>query len=37
MACGVGACFVCSSPVGGSNKKVCKDGPVFQAEEVFGE
>jgi dihydroorotate dehydrogenase electron transfer subunit len=36
MACGVGACFVCSRPVGGSNKKVCKDGPVFQAEAVFG-
>ena len=35
MACGVGACFVCSRPVGGSNKKVCKDGPVFSAEEVF--
>ena len=36
MACGVGVCFVCSRPVGGSNKKVCKDGPVFPAEEVFG-
>ena len=36
MACGVGACFGCSRPVGGSNKKVCKDGPVFPAEEVFG-
>jgi dihydroorotate dehydrogenase electron transfer subunit len=36
MACGVGACFACSRPVGGSNKKVCKDGPVFPAEEVFG-
>ena len=36
MACGVGACFVCSRPVGGSNKKICKDGPVFPAEEVFG-
>jgi dihydroorotate dehydrogenase electron transfer subunit len=36
MACGVGACFVCSRPVGGGNKKICKDGPVFPAEEVFG-
>ena len=35
MACGVGACFVCSRKVGGGNKKVCKDGPVFPAEEVF--
>ena len=37
MACGVGACFVCSRPVGGSNKKVCQDGPVFLAEEVFNQ
>ncbi|GHT64403.1 dihydroorotate dehydrogenase [Spirochaetia bacterium] len=35
MACGLGACFVCSRPVGGANKKICKDGPVFPAEEVF--
>ena len=36
MACGVGACFVCSCLVEGSNKKICKDGPVFPAEKVFG-
>jgi dihydroorotate dehydrogenase electron transfer subunit len=35
MACGVGACFVCSRPAGSGNKKVCKDGPVFKAGEVF--
>ena len=35
MACGVGACYVCSRLIGGSNKKICKDGPVFPAEEVF--
>ncbi len=36
MGCGVGACLVCSCKTTGGNKKVCKDGPVFKAEEVFG-
>ena len=36
MACGVGACFVCSCSIDGSNKKACKEGPVFPAEKVFG-
>ena len=36
MACGVGACFVCSCKTGDGNKKVCKDGPVFKGAEVFG-
>lgn len=35
MACGVGACLVCSCKTAAGNKKVCKDGPVFLAEEVF--
>lgn len=37
MACGLGACLscTCESRNGGSRKKVCKDGPVFWAEEVF--
>jgi dihydroorotate dehydrogenase electron transfer subunit len=35
MACGVGACYGCSRKTAGGNKKVCKDGPVFPAEEVF--
>ncbi len=35
MGCGVGACLVCATPMGdGSMKHVCKDGPVFNAEEV---
>lgn len=36
MGCGVGACFACVLPTmdGTSYKKICKDGPVFQAEEV---
>lgn len=39
MGCGVGACLVCTCSVKGSdgewhNRRVCKDGPVFRAEEV---
>jgi dihydroorotate dehydrogenase electron transfer subunit len=37
MACGVGACLVCSCRTAGGNKKVCKDGPVFKGEAVFEE
>lgn len=37
MACGIGACLscTCESKDGTGRKKVCKDGPVFWAEEVF--
>ncbi|MFP3042232.1 dihydroorotate dehydrogenase electron transfer subunit [Treponema primitia] len=35
MACGVGACYGCSRKTTMGNKKVCKDGPVFPAAEVF--
>jgi dihydroorotate dehydrogenase electron transfer subunit len=39
MGCGIGACFACvchikDDPQGFSYKKVCSDGPVFQAGEV---
>ena len=35
MGCGVGACLVCATPMrDGTVKHVCKDGPVFNAEEV---
>ncbi len=35
MACGVGACLGCATPMAdGSMKHVCKDGPVFDASEV---
>ena len=34
MACGVGACLVCACAAGGTYKRVCKDGPVFDAREV---
>ncbi len=29
MACGVGACLVCTCKTNEGNKKTCKDGPVF--------
>ncbi len=35
MGCGVGACLVCACAMqDGTVKHVCKDGPVFSAEEV---
>lgn len=34
MGCGIGACLVCACSVGGHHKHVCKDGPVFNAQEV---
>lgn len=37
MACGVGACLGCTCRTQSGGKSVCKDGPVFRAEEVFGE
>lgn len=36
MACGLGACLSCScDKTDGSRAKICKDGPVFPAGEVF--
>ena len=36
MACGLGACLSCSCDAkDGHRKKVCKDGPVFWAQEVL--
>ncbi len=37
MACGVGACYACSVKTASGNRRVCKDGPVFEAAEVFYE
>lgn len=34
MACGLGACLSCACEGVGKRLKVCKDGPVFWAEEV---
>ncbi len=36
MACGIGACLVCTCKTAHGRKKVCKDGPVFLGSEVFG-
>ena len=36
MGCGLGACLSCSvDGTDGKRYKVCKDGPVFRAEDVF--
>ncbi len=35
MACGVGACLGCSIKTRSGNRRVCKDGPVFEASEVY--
>ncbi|MDU4025447.1 MAG: dihydroorotate dehydrogenase electron transfer subunit [Anaerococcus sp.] len=36
MACGIGACLGCTIPsADGEFLRVCKDGPVFDASEVF--
>lgn len=35
MACGLGACLGCTCHTKVGAKTVCKDGPVFKAEEVF--
>lgn len=37
MACGIGACLVCSCETNSGMSRVCKDGPVYLAEEVFYE
>lgn len=36
MGCGFGACMGCSIQTKSGYKRVCKDGPVFAREEVFG-
>jgi dihydroorotate dehydrogenase electron transfer subunit len=35
MACGFGVCLACGCDTSRGRKKVCVDGPVFPAEEVF--
>ena len=36
MGCGFGACMGCTLETKAGYKRVCKDGPVFVREEVFG-
>lgn len=35
MGCGVGACFACSVMTKSGSRRVCADGPVFEAGEVY--
>ena len=35
MACGFGACVGCSIPTVNGPRRVCKDGPIFQREEIL--
>jgi dihydroorotate dehydrogenase electron transfer subunit len=34
MACGIGACLSCVVDTVSGKKRVCADGPVFDAREV---
>ncbi|WP_244834870.1 dihydroorotate dehydrogenase electron transfer subunit [Clostridium sp. BJN0001] len=34
MACGIGACLVCTCKTKDGNKRACKDGPVFDGYDV---
>ena len=34
MGCGFGACMGCSCETKYGNKRICKDGPVFAADEI---
>ena len=35
MACGIGACLGCAIETKTGYKLVCKDGPVFDAQEIM--
>lgn len=35
MACGVGACLVCTCKTTLGNKRTCKDGPVFDGADII--
>ena len=35
MACGIGACLGCVVETVNGNKRVCKDGPVFEAKDLL--
>ena len=37
MGCGFGACMGCSTKTKNGYKRVCKDGPVFDKEEILWE
>lgn len=35
MACGIGACLVCTCKTKEGNKRTCKDGPVFDGRDLI--
>ena len=35
MGCGFGACMGCSCKTNYGNKRICKDGPVLDREEII--
>jgi len=35
MGCGFGACMGCSCKTKYGNKRICKDGPVLEREEII--
>jgi dihydroorotate dehydrogenase electron transfer subunit len=35
MGCGLGACYGCTVKTRGGLKQVCKDGPVFELDEII--
>lgn len=35
MACGIGACLVCTCKTNEGNKRTCKDGPVFNGKDLI--
>ena len=37
MGCGFGACMGCSCKTLAGNKRICKDGPVMETEEIIWE
>ena len=37
MGCGFGACMGCSCKTLYGNKRICKDGPVLEKEEIIWE
>ena len=37
MGCGFGACMGCSCKTYYGNKRICKDGPVLEREEIIWE
>ena len=36
MACGIGACLGCVVNTRDGLRRVCRDGPVFRIEEIYG-